>query len=365
MKTKLIAMEIIFLILVVFYSSGCFDSDSGDDESGVKVLVINSYHEGMRYVEEDLTVGIIEGLRRAGFSRDSEYCMKIFWMDTKVTYTTQEQIEQRAGVALKLIEDYKPNIVFINDDNALKYVAINYTENHPDSELPFVFAGINVDPTIYDPIESLVSPGGPITGALERYPYNETLSLAGKLLPNASKIILLADASPSSDLVVESFNEQYKNYSKNSSIEVIDFIQIETFQDWKDKINEYQTKADAVGILNYHQLRDEQGEIVKTSDVENWMIQNNHLPEIGTMPSYVQNGFLAVAGVSYYKSGIYVGLLGGEILNGGDPAEIPIIDPAVVDTYFNIQRADLLGLTIPMKELALATDVFLTIENTN
>jgi hypothetical protein len=81
--------------------------------------------------------------------------------------------QSSAEIVLDLIEEFKPDIVFVNNDKALKYVGVEYTKRHPEKELPFVFSGINLDATIYDPIESLEMPGGSITWALERVPYYE------------------------------------------------------------------------------------------------------------------------------------------------------------------------------------------------
>lgn len=352
----------IFLLTAI---CGCLDEESKDSEPSLKILIINSYHEGMKYVEDELNDGIIEGLKRSGYQENMDYTLNTFWMDTKVTYTTLEQIEQRAEIAIELINDFKPDIVFVNDDNALQYVAVTFTRNNPEENLPFIFAGINVNPTIYDSIDSLEEPGGAITGILERYPYKETFALGEIILPNASKILLLADASSSSDFVVQTFNEQFNPNTTETNLEVLGFLQVETFEEWKNMVNEYQTKTDILGVLNYHQLKDENGVVVPTSDVEEWMIENNDVPEIGTMASYAENGFLAVVSVSYYESGVYVGGIGGEILNGSNPGTIPIIDPHLIDTYFNLERAEMLGVTIPSIELSRATSVFYEIADLN
>jgi branched-chain amino acid transport system substrate-binding protein len=174
----------------------------------LRVLVVNSYHKGMDWAR-DIQKGIIEGLSRAGYTEGQDYELKTFCMDTKVTYTTPELIEQRAETAIDLIDEFEPDIVFVNNDNALKYVAVEYTKKHPEKKLPFVFSGVNLDPTIYAPIESLDVPGGVITGALERFPYYECFFLGKRIFPNASKIVLLADSSPSSTFVVEAFKERY------------------------------------------------------------------------------------------------------------------------------------------------------------
>ncbi len=70
---------------------------------------------------------------------------------------------------------------------------------------------------------------------------------------------------------------------------------------------------------------------------------------------------MAALGVSGYKTGIYVGILGGEILGGTSPGDISIIDPEVMDIAFNLERAAMLGIELPTEELTIADVVFQTI----
>jgi branched-chain amino acid transport system substrate-binding protein len=322
-----------------------------------RVLVIHSYDEGWSW-DQDVQRGIVEGLSRHGYSRDRDYELKTFYMDTKVTYTTPEQIEERAKMAIALIEEFEPDIVFVNDDNALKYVAVAYTDRYPDRGLPFVFSGVNVDPTIYAPITSLEHPDGPITGALERFPYYEGFTLAKRIVPNASTIVLLADSSSSSSFVVSTFKERYLDVVNDSPLQVLGPIQVETFREWQETVTAYQTEADLLGILTYHQLRDENGTVVPAPVVVEWTVQHNNLPELGVLTFHADDGYFAAVGVSGYKTGLYVGVLSGEILGGTDPANIPIVDPAVIEVAFNLGRADALGITLPAEELVKANEVF-------
>jgi len=328
----------------------------------LKILIVNSYKDWK--LEEDLQKGVIEGLRRKGYRESSDYELKAFSMDTKITYTTVKEIEERASVVFNLIEEFKPSIVFVNNDNALKYVAVEYTERYPDRQLPFVFSGINLDPIIYQPISSLEEPKGPITGVLERHPYYQAFSFAKRIFPDASNIVLLADHSPSSDFVVQDFKERYLEKVTNSPLEVVDFIQIETFDEWKEIILKYQEKVDIIGIENYHQIRDANGKVVLASQVLDWTIQNSKIPELGSVGSYVEDGALLAIGPSYYKSGIYAGIIGGEILQGSAPGGIAIVDPGVVETAFNLERAKMLQIEIPIKELVQADEISLHLRET-
>ncbi len=66
-------------------------------------------------------------------------------------------------------------------------------------------------------------------------------------------------------------------------------------------------------------------------------------------------------GNSGFKTGSYVGSLGADILNGEDPATVPIVDPQVIDVKFNLERARTLGIEFPPDELASAAEVYETI----
>ena len=255
MKNKLIGLLTILLIV----SSVCLPACSSATETmatpDIQILVIHSYHESWTW-NQDIQDGIVEGLYREGYQQGVDYELETFYMDTKVTYTTAEQIEERAALALDLIDEFDPDIVFVNDDNALKYVAVAYTQDHPQSALPFVFCGINVDPSVYAPIESLDHPRGTITGTLERFPYGEAFALTRRLSPDAQSIVLLADSSTSSDAVVDNFKQTYLDVVIDQPLDVIGPLQMETFDEWKATVTEYQSKADFIGIITYHQLRD-------------------------------------------------------------------------------------------------------------
>ena len=160
---------------------------------------------------------------------------------------------------------------------------------------------------------------------------------------------------------VNAFKERYLDKVSDSPLEIIGPIQVNTFQEWKERITAYQAEADLLGILTYHQLRDEKGDIVPAPEVVDWTVHNSILPEIGILTFHAEDGFLAALGVSGYKTGIYVGILGGEILKGASPSDIPIIDPEVTDVALNLERAAMLGIELTTDELLYADVVFRTI----
>ena len=179
-----------------------------------------------------------------------------------------------------------------------------------------------------------------------------------KIFPDAASVVLLADGGTSSTAVVNAFQEEYLDVVSDSSLEVLDYIQPESFDEWKQTVEEYQDEADILGILNFHQVRDDEGNIVPSQQVVDWMIENSSLPELGLVAGWTEDGLLSAAGNSGLKTGIYVGMLGVRVLNGVDPGSVPIVDPKVVDITFNLARAEMLGVDIPQEEIDKAAQVF-------
>ncbi len=321
-----------------------------------KVLMVYSYHYEWGW-NQDSRKGLIEGLARSGYVEAENLEIKDFYMDTKRNYTTPEQIRQRARAAWQVIETFKPDLVYINDDNALKYVAVPY----PDEDLPFVFAGINIDPEKAYPqkIKTLEKPGHNITGILERLPYRHSFTLTRRILPDCKTIVMLSDASPSGNFVRQAFRERYLNTVQTPQLEVLGNLKFKTFKQWKEAVLSYQDKTDLFGIITYQQLLDEQGKVVPTAEVAQWMIQNNKVPEIGFLMFHAEDFCLSVVGVSPYKSNRHLAEIIASILDGRQaPAQVPITDPGKIDIAFNIKRASTLGISIPLDFLGIAAEIY-------
>ncbi len=330
---------------------------SADDPH--RIFVVHSYSAEFSWTRQ-LHEGIIQGLAQKGLIRDRDYQVQTFEMDTRITFTSPQQIEQRATEALDALRAFGPDLLFVTDDVALEHVAVRYTQESPDAPLPTVFAGANIDPTIYAPIDSLDEPGGTITGALERIPHTQAFATAERLFPDAARVVILADAGPGAAAVRTAFQRDDQAAAVRP-FEVLDFLLLETFEEWKRAVVDYQDTADLIAVVNFHQLRDASGAIVPPADVIDWMVAENTLPELGLVADWARDGILVAVGNSGLKTGTYVGALGADILNGADPATMPIVDPKQTDTNFNLARARSLGIDFAASELAEADAVFETI----
>ena len=359
-----IALRLASLLLALAIAVACGSPESAPIGAAVadqphRILIVHSYSDAFTWTRQ-LHEGIIQGLSQNGLIEDRDYQLQTFEMDTRINFTSPEQIEQRAAEALEALRAFEPDLLFVTDDVALKHVAVKYAEESPDTPLPTVFAGINVDPTIYAPIGSLDVPGGTITGALERIPHTEAFATAKRLFPDVTRVIVLADAGAGSETVRAELQRDDQAAGARP-FEVLDFLLLETFDQWKRAVVDYQDKADLIAVVNFHQLRDASGDIVPPTEVIDWMVAENNLPELGLVADWARDGILVAVGNSGLKTGAYVGALGADILIGADPAAMPIVDPKQTDTSFNLARARSLGIEFPPDELTAADTVFETI----
>lgn len=359
-----IALGLVSLLVALAVAVACDSPTSAPDGSATsdephRIFVVHSYSDAFTWTRQ-LHQGIIQGLAEQGLIKDREYQLKTFYMDTRINFTSPKQIEQRATAALEALRAFEPDLLFVTDDVALEHVAVRHAEESPDAPLPTVFAGINVDPTIYAPIGSLDVPGGPITGALERIPHTEAFATAARLFPDATRVVILADAGAGSETVRAELQRDDQAAGARP-FEVLDFLLLETFDQWKRAVVDYQDKADLIAVVNFHQLRDAGGQVVPPAEVIDWMVAENNLPELGLVADWAGDGILVAVGNSGLKTGAYVGALGADILNGADPATMPIVDPKQTDTGFNLARARSLGIEFSPDELAAAHTVFETI----
>jgi len=140
-----------------------------------RVLLVHSYHPEYPWVSA-ITRGVCSILDE----HDVE--IEIYYMDTK--RKTDEAWKRRAGELASLrLAELNPDVVITADDNAQQYFAMN----HLDGPTPFVFCGVNADPSKYG------FPASNATGIIERPDFRGTLECANEIRPVRTVAVLSSD----------------------------------------------------------------------------------------------------------------------------------------------------------------------------
>lgn len=300
-----------------------------------KVLHIMSYHSPWKWTDDQF-----KGFKDALEGLDIEY--KVFQMDTK-RKSTEEWKEKVGKEARELIESWKPDLVYTNDDNAQKYVVRPYV----NTDIPFVFSAVNAAPETYG-----FAGSKNVTGVLEQEHFVQTVQLLKEVAPDIAKIAVIVDDGPTWPPVLERMK------SKQNQLPDIEFISwdlILTFEEYKQKMTEYQTTADAIGLIGIFNFKDENGENVPFEDVLQWTAENSKLPDFAFWADRIEHGTLCGVAVSGYEQGLAAGKIARGILEEGkSPSDFPMKPSFKGQPVVSLARAKKLGIKIQSKILLTA-----------
>lgn len=297
-----------------------------------KILHIMSYHSPWKWTDDQL-----KGFQAALRGLNIEY--KTFQMDTK-RRSSEKWKRKVAAQAIALIKSYKPDLVYVSDDNALKYVVSKFI----NSKTPFVFSGVNADPKAYG-----LAGASNVAGVMEQEHFIPTVELLKQIAPQVKKIAVIVDDGPTWPGVVARMKAAY---SRLPDAQIVSWHTIKTFREFQQTMLRLQNQVDAVALLGIFTFKDEKGDNVNYADVLRWTAENSKLPDFSFWRDRVSFGTLCAVSVSGYEQGLAAGKIAREILlRGKRPASFPIMPTLKGEPAISLARANKLGLKIKSRIL--------------
>ena len=301
-----------------------------------KVLHIMSYHSPWEWTD-----GQLNGFKSALKGVDVEY--KVIQMDTK-NHSDEAWREKVAQEAKDLIENWQPDLVYTTDDDVQKYIVQDYV----DKDIPFVFSGVNADPAQYG-----FAGSKNITGVIEHQHFIESVELLKKISPEVEKIAVVIDDSPFWEGVTETMRQEESQLPEG--VEIVSYDLILTFDEYKQKVEEYQTTVDAIAMLGVFNFKDENGKNVPFQEVLQWTTENSNLPDFSFWEDRISHGTLSSVTVSSFEQGLAAGEMARAILvDGKSPDTIPMKPTVKGEPVINLARAKALGIDIDSTTLLTA-----------
>jgi ABC-type uncharacterized transport system substrate-binding protein len=323
----MLMMMVLSLISILAFYRGAHAEGTQDLHKKWKILHIMSYHSPWEWTDEQF-----RGFKDALKGLDIEY--KVLQMNTMNNNSTEWK-EEIGKQARELITTWKPDLVYTNDDNAQEFV----TKYYINSDIPFVFSGVNADPKAYG-----FDGSKNITGVLEHEHFTQTMKLLKEVSPNVSKIAVVIDDGPTWGGVTKRMKENAKQFP---DIKFVTWDHIRTFAEYKQKIKEYQTQVDAIALLGIFTYKDASGNNVPYTEVLRWTAENSMLPDFSFWESRVGPGTLCVVTVSGYEQGLAAGKMARGILAEGRSPSSYAMEPTVKgEPMISLARAKKLGIPI-------------------
>jgi len=286
-----------------------------------KVLFIDSYHAGYAWSD-----GEVQGAKSV---IGDKYEFKVIHMDTK--RNSSAEAKKKAGDEAKTeIDSWKPDVVITADDNAAKLVIVPF---YKDSDVPFVFCGINWDASAYG------FPSKNVTGVLE-------VSVIKPLMASMEKFAKGSRVGfPGKDN--ETDRKEAGNIEKlGIKLSITKFVN--TFEEWKTEYIKLQDEADMLIVIN-------------NAGISGWDDTEaiKFTREITKIPSGSSHDFIApFVLINYAKLAEEQGELAAgiaiNILEGKSIKDFPIVSNKKGQMYVNLAIAKKLGIQFPLEMLKSA-----------
>ncbi|HEX3044360.1 MAG TPA: ABC transporter substrate binding protein [Bacillota bacterium] len=326
---------LINILLVICLIIPIIQIGAASNSKTFKILHVMSYHSPWEWTDS-----MFQGFQDALKGVNVEY--KVYQMDTK--RNSSEEWKDKAGKeARALVDSWKPDLLYVTDDDAPKYVAKYYV----NTALPIVYAAVNSDPAVYN-----FTGSSNVTGVMEIEHFVESVKLLQQIVPAVKKIAVVIDEAAMWGPVVERMKTKQKQVP---GVQFIKWDKVLTYAEYKQKIAEYQTTVDAIALLGIFNYKDQKGQNVPYQEVQQWTAENSKLPDFSYWKDRVSYGTLCVVSVSGYQQGLAAGKMAKEILvNGKSPAKIPVTQTNKGEPIVSLARANKLGIKIKSKVLLTA-----------
>jgi putative ABC transport system substrate-binding protein len=267
-----------------------------------------------------------EGLRDNGLIENRDYVLDVRWADG--------MYERFPTLAREVVEQ-KPRAILVTTIAAVR------AAQRATTTIPIIMTTIN-DPVGAGLVASLARPGGNTTGIanLTEDLTPKVLDLLRVVIPKASTIaILFNPANPSNRVMLEKIKTTSANQAAIRSYEFKPGTLDASF------VELARQRPDALLVINDAAIIDEREQVAT-------LALQHRIPAFSSIPELTDAGGLVGYGPPrlelYRRSANYV----KKVLDGTNPADLPVEQPTRVELSVNLKTAKVLGVAIPLTLLA-------------
>ncbi len=348
------AWKILFVLFIGLCLTPLSYGASKETSAKKRIVVVDSYHSEYLWSQDThegscaamLKYGYFDNKEQAAeytrndYVETSKAIVKKLWMDTKRN-KEKEEIAKITTEITAIIDDFKPDLIFLGDDNAAKYIGNQYL----DSEVSMVFWGVNNTPVKYGLVDNIEKPGHNVTGIYQTTYYAESLAFLMKIVPNIKTFAVLTDDTTTGRIHAKAINFLVRK--GEIPLKLVETVSTKDSELWRNKALELQWKVDAFFIASSSGLSDSNGNPVSNEDTAKWYINHIRIPEAVGFKYRVEHGWLCTADDSGHNQGYGAVVIAHDILaTGAKPSTYPPRVPDRGPYVVNRQRAKILGIEL-------------------
>jgi len=303
---------------------GCGNANKEKDVP--RLFYVNSYHKG--YGSSD---DVMEGIKKVLQDKDVVY--RTFYMDSKRNGTLSV-VENKAKEAMSEIAKFKPDVLLVSDDNAVKHLVVPHFNN---TDTPVVFCGVNWSAEQYHL-------GGNVTGMLEVLPLRQCISAVKPPSVGKTKMTVLSENSLSEQNNKILLDTLFVNLGLS-----VDYALVSDFDEWKDAFKKANAHSDLIYVPTNGAIANWNKE-----EAEKFVEDHIQVPVITCddfMMPYAVFGLTKVA----QEQGEWAAKTALAISKGQSPGDVPITKNQQSKAWLNGKLAEKLNLELDSALLEKST----------
>ncbi|PTV99288.1 MULTISPECIES: ABC transporter substrate-binding protein [Halanaerobium] len=314
----------LLVLIVLLISSFSMNLAAQEYEIGISQFV---EHPSLDLARE----GFIDQLAEEGFV-DGEN-IEIDLQNAQADFATAQTIAQR-------FNQNKVDLVLAIATPSAQ-TAANVLKNTP------VLITAVTDPVEAGIVKSMEKPGANITGTTDMNPVAKQLELIRNFLPEVKDIgILYNPGEVNSTVQVKLAKEKAKEMGVN-----LEEATVSNSSEVSLAVSSLVDNVDAIYVPT-------DNIIVSAMPTVLQIAHNRKIPVFASENNSVEQGAVATLGIDYYQLGRQTGSMAARILNGSDPAKMPVESSKELKLYINQKSTEEIGLEIPAELLESADTIF-------
>ena len=328
------------------------------------ILIVQSNEKGLG-AGSDIEKELLAELGRNDFVEGDNLKISRFYMKTRRTYITTEQVYRRGQAALEKVEQINPDLVITLDDVAAKEVMLSLV----DSSYPVLFGGISLSPERYNATRRFMSgrvhPGHNVSGVTGEYQYEKSMQAVQLAFPEARNVVLITtEGSFWQDGMNKILKGKVAACDRRCNMTSVRIESASTLKEFKRLVLKHNgdSDVDLISAVSPIGLVREDGTVSPLSETLSWLFENQTKPGFTFSDNWVQYGYLIAAAIDFETTGKQLGQQAIRVLRGADPGDLLIQSPAAPYIVVNLARARQLGVELPVGILEAAQKVYHTME---